>query len=290
MKRKRARVQSGASDPDVGLDAPPSRREVPEAVVVDPSVRAVPAPRPSKGATTKRQRRAAKLAANAAGTAAAPPGLGSSDDAPAEVVRRKAKKKARKSAEAEELEREAAEPPRRLRSEDHFGPPVGVKTMVNDEWQTCRSAWEAMVPILGPKYRTKRVWQPFFYDGECGKHLQSLGFEHVTHSREDFFEKVKDKKFMATVDFIWDNPPYTNQPIKERVLRACVESGKPFCLLLPLSILHAQFARDLLDCSQVQSVIPRKVYVKKRNQEPLPFKYLVWLCYKTGLDRDLYFL
>jgi len=229
---------------------------------------AEPTPRPKKGATTKNQRRAAKAkAASEAGQASVP------SDRRAIVV---------------DEDKEGAS--RVKRSEDHYGPPVGVKTMVNDEWQTCLNTWEAMVPILGPRYRQKRIWQPFFYDGECCKHLRTLGFEKVTHSREDFFTKVKDKTFMETIDLIWDNPPYTNQDIKERVLRACEASGKPFCLLLPMSVLHAQFLRDVLDTSRVQSVIPRKVYVKKRNQDPLPFKYLVWLCYKAGLKKDLYLL
>lgn len=162
--------------------------------------------------------------------------------------------------------------------------------MVNDEWQTCRSAWEALLPILGARYRKTRIWQPFFYDGECAKHLRSLGFKHVVHTQDDFFEKAKDDAFLRSVDLIWDNPPYTSPETKERVLRTLEATGKPFVMLLPLSILHAQFCRDLLDMSQVQAVIPRKVQVRKRNQEPVPFKYLVWLCYKAKLEKDIYFI
>jgi len=41
-------------------------------------------------------------------------------------------------------------------------------------------------------------------------------------------------------------------------------------------------------CSQV--LIPRKVFVCKRDGVEVPFKYLCWLCYRLQLKRDLYFL
>eukprot|EP00746_Dinoflagellata_sp_MGD_P091348 gnl/MRDRNA2_/MRDRNA2_36212_c0_seq1.p1 gnl/MRDRNA2_/MRDRNA2_36212_c0~~gnl/MRDRNA2_/MRDRNA2_36212_c0_seq1.p1 ORF type:complete len:276 (+),score=66.34 gnl/MRDRNA2_/MRDRNA2_36212_c0_seq1:147-974(+) len=178
---------------------------------------------------------------------------------------------------------------RTQKQESQYGPPVGVKTMANDEWQTCLSAWEALTPMF-KSYMKRRVWQPFFYDGECSNHLRSLGFQDVIHTQEDFFVKVEDPAFLGKVDLIWDNPPYTSPEIKERILRALAKSAKPFCMLLPLAVLHAQFCRDVLDMTKVQAVIPRKVQVKKRNQDPVPFKYLVWLCYKMALPRDLYFI
>jgi len=187
-------------------------------------------------------------------------------------------------------DRPAAKPPRR--EQNPFGPTGGApKTMVNDEWQTCLSAWEALLPILGPHYLNKRVWQPFYYDGECLKHVQSLGFKDVVHTNEDFFVKVKDEAFMNSVDFIWDNPPYTSQELKEAVLEALLQSGKPFCVLLPISILHAAFFRTMADTSLIQAIIPRKVMVTKVNlEEEVPFRYLVWMCYRTKLERDLYLL
>lgn len=173
--------------------------------------------------------------------------------------------------------------------ESAYGPCVGVSSMVNDEWQTCLESWEAMAEIMA-HLKEKRIWQPFFYDGECAKHLCQLGYTNVVHTRDDFFEKVKDDKFLRGIDAIWDNPPYTSPETKQQVLKSLAGTGKPFCMLLPLAVLHAQFVRDLLDMSKVQAVIPRKVYVKKRNQEKLPFKYLVWLCYNMDLPKDLYFI
>ena len=139
-------------------------------------------------------------------------------------------------------------------------------------------------------YRSKRVWMPFYYDGKCAEHLHSLGFENVVHRQEDFFERVLDKKFLKTVDLIWDNPPYTSAETKEKVLRALAASGLPFAMLLPISVLHVGFAREVLDTDKLQAVVPRRVYVRKTGGEEVPFKYLCWLCSRAKLRRDLLFI
>lgn len=74
------------------------------------------------------------------------------------------------------------------------------------------------------------------------------------------------------------------------MLRTLAAIGKPFILLLPISTLHVQFVRDVLDMGRVQALIPRRVHVRKRDGPELPFKYLVWFCYAAELERDLGFL
>jgi hypothetical protein len=175
------------------------------------------------------------------------------------------------------------------------GPPVATTSgwlsgsVPNDEWQTTRRTWEGIAQRFAA-WKSKRIWMPFYYDGVCAVHLRSLGFKNVIHTQQDFFERVEDKAFMATVDLIWDNPPYTNADIKERVLRALVASGKPYAMLLPISILHVGFVRDIVDTDAVQCIVPRRVWVRKHDGEELPFKYLVWLCSHTNLPRDLLFV
>jgi hypothetical protein len=102
--------------------------------------------------------------------------------------------------------------------------------------------------------------------------------------------RVKDRSFVDSVDLILDNPPYTDQEIKESVLRDLVATGKPWCMLLPSSILQAAFLRELVDMDKIQVIYPRKVYVSKTGQAEVPFKYLVWLCYKTKMQRDIAFM
>ena len=166
----------------------------------------------------------------------------------------------------------------------------GASGMVNDEWQTTQEAWAEVAQVLLPAYRDKCCWQPFFYDGECAKHLRHLGFTRVLHEDADFFQKVHDAAFMATVDFIWDNPPYTASDTKDAVLRALVATGKPFCVLLPSSVVYSQLFREVLDPARVQLVLPRRVRVCKTGLPPVPFKFMAWVCYNMGLERDLYLI
>jgi hypothetical protein len=119
------------------------------------------------------------------------------------------------------------------------------------------------------------------------KRLEDAGFCRVVHKREDFFKRINDRVFVKSVAAVVDNPPYTGKGMKEKVLRALVDADVPFCLLLPLGVLHTATVREILDVDEVQALIPRRCWVSKRGQKEVPFKYLVWLCYKMNLPRDL---
>ena len=176
------------------------------------------------------------------------------------------------------------------------GPPVATTSgrlhegsIENDEWQTMERSWAAVATQFD-QWRSKRIWMPFYYDGACAGHLRRLGFRHIIHTNDDFFERVQDSIFMDTVDLIWDNPPYTSPEMKERVLRALAATQKPFAMLLPISVLHVAFVRDILDMNAVQAIVPRRVWVRKMDGDEKPFKYLCWLCSGLGLHRDLVFV
>ena len=63
-----------------------------------------------------------------------------------------------------------------------------------------------------------------------------------------------------------------------------------FDQLLPISILHVAFVRDIVDMEHVQAIVPRRAWVKKRDDKELPFKYLCWFCSGVELSRDLLFV
>jgi len=67
-----------------------------------------------------------------------------------------------------------------------------------------------------------------------------------------------------------------------------VATGKPFCVLLPSSVVFSQLFREALDASRVQLVLPRRVKVCKTGLAPVPFKFMAWVCYGLELERDLY--
>ena len=174
------------------------------------------------------------------------------------------------------------------------GPPVrtisghlGGGSGASDDWQTTARSWAAIAGII-KRYRAKQLWMPFYYDGQCAEHVRALGFSHVHHRPgEDFFIKAREAKFLKSIDLILDNPPYTSPEMKESVLRALASTGKPFIMLLPMTVLHVGFVREILDANKIQVIIPRRVYVKKTNADEVPFKYLCWFCYGVRLPRDL---
>jgi len=158
------------------------------------------------------------------------------------------------------------------------------------QWQTTAEAWGELTPLLS-HWQEKRVWQPFYYDGLCAEHLRALGFSRVLHEEGvDFFERVREASFLRKVDIIVDNPPYTSAETKDAVLRALVASKLPFCVLMPVSVLFTQLFRDIVPAAGVQLVLPRRVKVCKTEGPPVPFKQMVWIAYRCGLERDLNFV
>ena len=160
----------------------------------------------------------------------------------------------------------------------------------DDEWATSQRAWNSLAAHL-EKFKSKKVWAPFYYDGLVAKRLKLAGFVgKITHEKRDFFKRINDTRFIENVDVVIDNPPYTGKGIKEKILTALIEKDLPFCLLLPLGVLHAKFLRDVTSGERrkkVQAIVPRRVFVHKEHGEELPFKYLVWLCYGLELEKDL---
>ena len=113
----------------------------------------------------------------------------------------------------------------------------------------------------------------------------------MVHQEADFFERARDAAFLGSVDVILDNPPYTAAETKEAVLQTLLATGKPFCVLLPSSVLFSQLLRDLVpDTARIQAILPRRVLVCKTGCPPVPFKFLAWLCVDCHLERDLYFV
>ena len=168
----------------------------------------------------------------------------------------------------------------------NYGRSDGRMSLEDDEWATSERTWKALSPYLS-KFHAKKVWMPFFYDGEAGTRLARAGFERVVHVREDFFKRVRDGGFTRSVDVVIDNPPYTGKNMKERVLRALVDARVPFCLLLPIGVLHGASIRRILDGKKTQALIPRRCFVSKKGKKEVPFKHLVWLCHGLNLPRDL---
>jgi len=185
----------------------------------------------------------------------------------------------------------------------HYVSLCAESSMTMDQWQTTLEGWrpvaEQVLEVYAKKtgkssssYAKKNIWQPFFFDGECQQYLQNLGFTSVIHTQDDFFKKLHDQDFMKKVDIIWDNPPYTTLKMKERVLRALEKCGKPFCILVPITVVQGKMITDVLkELDKIQLIIQRKVYARNGAHEKVTTcKGLCWLCYRMDLPHDLYII
>lgn len=144
------------------------------------------------------------------------------------------------------------------------------KKLVNDNWETPKSAWEDIVKYI-PK--NKIIWCPFYYNGN--HHLQE--FFEIIHNDEDFFENNRG-------DIVVDNPPFS---IKKKVIKRLIELDKPFILLLPVStICYQYFPKD----KDIQIIIPkRRINFDKEQKSSATFD-TIYICYKINLNKDIIFL
>ena len=89
--------------------------------------------------------------------------------------------------------------------------------------------------------------------------VTTSGLQRQNNTREERFlqSNQRPQNSVANVDVIIDNPPYTGKGMKEKILTLLVTKDIPFCLLLPLGVLHAKFLRDLTKTAEKVPTIIR---------------------------------
>lgn len=76
-----------------------------------------------------------------------------------------------------------------------------------------------------------RIYDPYYCEGQVKERLHSLGFTNVHNVKEDFYRAVAAGS-TPDYDVLVTNPPYSADHMP-KLLDFCVNSLKPFCLLLP---------------------------------------------------------
>lgn len=145
---------------------------------------------------------------------------------------------------------------------------------IRDDYDTPIEAWILLMKNL--KEVPKKIWSPFYNQGNLKKHLKTLKIK-IIHKNKDFF-KFEPKEY----DCIIDNPPFS---IKKLVIERCKKLGKPFCLLLPLDTLERKFFNNIFRNDQkLQIIIPNTRYnfTGYDNNGNVPFKS-IWVCYNMPL-------
>ena len=97
------------------------------------------------------------------------------------------------------------------------------------------------------------------------EHLRKLGFQSVVNERVDFYKDVAQKT-VPPYDVLVTHPPLSGNHVKQ-LLEFCVQSGKPYCILLPVDVRKAEYYVSTVGNqrkSRPMYVCPQKKYAFSR--------------------------
>ena len=169
------------------------------------------------------------------------------------------------------------------------------KFAVNDEYMTRKSAWEDIYKYIPKKIKNGNtvVWEAFYGSGDSAKYLREMGFK-VYSKDEDFFNVTKDKLIYKKIGITITNPAFS---CKAEVLKRLKELGIPFVLLVPTTVLHTLYFKNIFKGDKnIQLLFPyKKRQFDKQGLKPGEKQndncsfYTVYICWKVGMKNDITF-
>lgn len=135
------------------------------------------------------------------------------------------------------------------------------------------------------------IYDPYYCQGAVVGLLGRLGFSHVTNKMSDFYADVAENR-IPQHDVLVTNPPYSGDH-KEKALRFCLASNKPFCLLLPNYVANKAYYLDAIaslpESQKPFYLVPAQKYEYQHPQgtghDSSPF-FSVWFCHPGPLSRE----
>lgn len=131
------------------------------------------------------------------------------------------------------------------------------------------------------------IYDPFFCEGSMVERMTALGYKNVYNRKEDFYQ-VQESNSVPDYDVLMTNPPYS-QDHMEKLVRFCVNSRKPFALLVPNYVYTKDYYSQIPGTNQIFYITPsqgrRYLYStpkgrrqKKSSKYTSPFPTF-WFCY-----------
>lgn len=162
-----------------------------------------------------------------------------------------------------------------------------MATGKTDEVFTPLYAINPLIPYL------KRDWIIFecaYGQGHLASALKNCGYGVVGDPNIDFL-KTGVLGF-ELCDCIITNPPFSK---KTNFLKACVNSGKPFALLLPLTALEGKERNRIYREHEIQLIIPDKrihfiMTATRENQKSSAWFQTAWFTHGLNLPKQLNFV
>ena len=136
---------------------------------------------------------------------------------------------------------------------------------------------EALIPLI--PYLPKQVWEPCPGRGALTYALEKNNVNVI----ETFTDFMETDGPASMCEAIVTNPPFSK---KAKFISRCMELGKPWALLLPVTTLGVRACqKNLINCQFL--FLPRRIdFTGKRA----PWFAVMWVCYGLGLPRDVNFM
>ena len=152
----------------------------------------------------------------------------------------------------------------------------------DDDYESTPAIWSYILPFVS---FDAVIYEPFYCSGRSKEILNSLGYKNVIHKDEDFFTNYMKYNFDITVS----NPPFS---IKKKVFDTLKNIGKPFIMVVPVSILTKKFFMEKYRDTDVSILIPRNrmQFSKKGEVSGRCWFDTIFVCYKLKLDKQIIFL
>lgn len=170
-----------------------------------------------------------------------------------------------------------------------------MKSNSPDNFQTPGHALDCLLPHVPKRWK---IWKPAFGNGNLLKHLNTLGYCVIGTDIIDGCDFMNPKHIanrFADIDCIITNPPYS---IKDAWIARCFELGKPFALLLPVSVFDSRRRREMFQKHRIELIFPdgrinfetpnhtERAAVGKKSAS---WFYTFWLTHGLKIGRQLTF-
>lgn len=183
----------------------------------------------------------------------------------------------------------------RMASDSPKLPKYPYETDYNDHFETPLAAYQDVMPLISlllDDDLSRRVYDPYFCQGQAKEHLQSLGLQKVIHHKRDFYKDIRNNH-VPKYDLLITNPPYSDQH-KKQCLEYCFQrlrqDNVPFLLLMPTYVASKQYYRSYFEnhVDDVVYILPsgeqyQYQHPQGTGKDNSPFDSL-WFC-GVGPDR-----
>lgn len=124
-----------------------------------------------------------------------------------------------------------------------------INNSYSDEWYTPSDVVRTMLKVFPPKIGD-RILLPFdTAESEFTKIITAEYDKHAIWGIRDFLTKHYEFDYLIT------NPPYS---IKDKIIKRCIDLGKPSVLLLPIDTLGGVQRHKLFHRTRIGVYIPTK--------------------------------